>query len=67
MSLWFVGLINLVVGIFIGYLINKVDTKRRKKEQAFLIEEYLTNEKTIKQYEENQKKLKKILDEIDKN
>ena len=48
MSLWLVGLINLVVGIFIGYLINKVDTKRRKKEQAFLIEEYLTNEKTIK-------------------
>jgi len=67
MSLWLVGLINLVVGIFIGYLINKVDTKRRKKEQAFLIEEYLTNEKAIKQYEENQKKLKKILDEIDKN
>ena len=67
MSLWLVGLINLVVGIFIGYLINKVDTKRRKKEQAFLIEEYLTNERTIKQYEENQKKLKKILDEIDKN
>ena len=67
MSLWLVGLINLVVGIFIGYLINKVDTKRRKKEQTFLIEEYLTNEKTIKQYEENQKKLKKILDEIDKN
>ena len=67
MSLWLVGLINLVVGISIGYLINKFDTKRRKKEQDLLVEEYLINEKTIKQYEENQKKLKKILDEIDKN
>ena len=67
MSLWLVGLINLVDGIFIGYLINKADTKRRKKEQGFLVEEFLMNEKTIKQYEENQKKLKKILDEIDKN
>ncbi len=67
MSLWIVGLINLVIGIFIGYLINKADTKRRKKEQGYLIEEYLMNEKIINQSEENQKKLKKILDEIDKN
>lgn len=67
MSLWIVGLINLAIGIFIGYLINKVDTKRRKKEQGYLIEEYLMNEKVIKQSEENQKKLKKTLDEIDKN
>ncbi len=67
MSLLFVGLINLVIGISIGYLIHKAERKRKKKEQGFLIEEFLLNEKTINQSEENQKKLKKILDEINKN
>jgi hypothetical protein len=58
MDLLIVGVINLAVGITIGYFIHRLDKKNRRKKSEILLEEFITQSE--KRHEQNNKILKDI-------
>lgn len=59
MDLLLVGVINLAIGIAIGYFIDRLDKKNRRKKSGVLLEEFITQSE--KRHEQNKKILKDIV------